>query len=206
MGTTPQGQSSSSGKAGPSFFEKNKIWFIVGALFVVTNAGIFFYQKWQYNKLAERYKQELVLKGQMSRKFVNEQNKVLGTALARTVVWGIRGEMMRGNIELIDQYLIGLVQETGLDLIAVEDSSGKIILSTDKKYENQQISAILPAVPSNVTEPMFVKSDPEEIIMVSPIMAADRRLGTFFMKYKPGERTAEFLQKIRTDNITGGGK
>ncbi|MEM7035543.1 MAG: hypothetical protein AAF570_01115, partial [Bacteroidota bacterium] len=169
--------SATNSSKSPGFIQKNKVALILAGLLVISNLGIYFYQKYQRGKLIDAYAEDLVTRGTQARNFVEVSLLQQTEELMRTIVWGVRGEMMRGNKELIDRYLIKLGQETQVDLVMIEDSARKIILSTDKKYENQDVREILPAVPTQVEKPRVLSASMTETIAASPIMGDDVRLG-----------------------------
>ncbi|HHG83163.1 MAG TPA: hypothetical protein ENJ82_00310, partial [Bacteroidetes bacterium] len=144
METTNTGDNASTPNQKPGWFAKNRIWLFIAVLFAITNSGIYFYQKYLQDSQKEEFAELLDNKGKLGSELVALKNAEAVQILSKTLVWGVRAEMMRGNKELIDQFLIEMVQQTDADLVIIEDSNGVIYLSTDKKYENQRVTDILP--------------------------------------------------------------
>lgn len=88
--------------------------------------------------------------------------------------WAVRSEMMRNNLEEVNNLFLAFVQEKGIRMIdLIDPESSKIILSTDKKNQGTQVtnSAFL-----NVTEQSVIKSE-EKTYIVSPVMGINKMTG-----------------------------
>ncbi|MEM0997264.1 MAG: hypothetical protein AAGN35_09305 [Bacteroidota bacterium] len=178
------------------WFARNRIWLVVILLFALSNSGIFFYQRIQNQRQAEKFAEILVEKGEKGSDLVSIKHLEAVQILMKTLVWGVRGEMIRGNKELIDRFLINLVQETLLDLVIIEDPNHIIYLSTDKKYENQAVAQILPAVPISIDAPRVLKSEPDEVVAAAPIMGDEEQIGALFLVYKTDRATEKLVEDI----------
>lgn len=189
----------SANSAEPSFFQKNKLWLIAILLFIISNAGIYFYQQFQQDKLIAKMHETLKGKAELAEASTLSRNEEVATGLCRTLTWGIRGEMERGNKELIELFLNKLVQETGLDLAIVQDQNDSIYLSTNKKYENRKV----PYIQGVISEQTVLKSDMEEIVVAAPIMGMEQRLGTCLIVYKMLPETISKLEELRKDEFPG---
>jgi hypothetical protein len=196
MEKTTSSSTGGSSPQPPGWFGRNKIWFIVIAIFAVTNSGIYFYQRFQQNKQAEKFAEEMAKKGPLAEDLVRLNNLESVQLLSKSLTWGVRGEMIRGNKELIDRFLIEMVQETPADLIIIGDMNLRVYLSTDKKYEGKPVSEILPAVPVAVNSPKILKNELDEVIAAAPIMGEEEQIGAMFLVYKIDAATEKLLQDI----------
>jgi hypothetical protein len=180
------------------WFARNRVWFIVILLFAGSNAGIYFYQQFQQKKQAKELRAQFDTSLKTNIDAINSLSnlKNLETVdlLTKTLVWGVRGEIIRGNKELVDRFIIELAQETNVDLIILEGLDGVIYLSTDKKYENQKVSEFLANVPATVDSRKVLKNTPEEIIVAAPIMGEEAKVGVLFLAYKPDAASLKLVQ------------
>lgn len=199
MSTTDSSRTSSASSQTPGWFAKNRIWFFLVVLFAISNSGIYFYQRYQRTKQKEEFAELLDKKGKLGEDLLALKNAEGVQMLSKTLVWGVRAEMMRGNKELIDQFLIEVVQETEADLVIVADTNNVIYLSTDKKYENQSVNDILPSVPVDIRSPKVLKSELNEMTVAAPIMGDERKIGALFLTYKPSKAAQMLLDDIKTN-------
>lgn len=182
-----------------SWFQKNKVWIFIGALFVVSNLGIYFYQSFRMSKLRSAFNQEMETKGNLASQFAQYNNERFATALIKPLAWGIRGEMMRGNKELVDVFLQSVVQETDLDLIAVVDMTGMVYLSTDKKYENQPVMEVIPTMPKEVVKIGIQTSSPDKVVATAPIMGDVTQLGVLYFEATSEPSFRDQLQALKSN-------
>lgn len=200
MDTSTSNTSSSANPEAKGWLAKNKIWFIVIALFAASNAGIYFYQQFKQNKQAKEMRAKFDDKVKSNTEAVNTlaalKNLEIVEILTKTLVWGVRGEVIRGNKEIIDRFLIEMAQETNVDLVILEGIDGVIYLSTDKKYENQRVSEILPSVPISVDSRKVLKNEPDEIVVAAPIMGEETKLGVLFLIYKSDAATQKLIKDV----------
>lgn len=91
--------------------------------------------------------------------------------------------MMRVNINQVNLFANDMVKEKNFQRIAVANDKGIIISSTNKKDEGQPFSTVGTdaALSSNNTSVENVNDS--ILIMTSPIMGFNNRLGTLLIKY-----------------------
>jgi uncharacterized protein (UPF0333 family) len=200
MDTSTSNTSYSPNPEAKGWFAKNRIWLIVILLFAASNAGIYFYQQFKNNKQAKEMRAKFDEKVKSNTESVNTlaalKNLEIVQILTKTLVWGVRGEVIRGNKELIDRFLIEMAQETNVDLVILEGIDGVIYLSTDKKYENQKVADILPSVPISIESRKILKNEADELIVAAPIMGEETKLGVLFLVYKPDAATNKIIQDV----------
>lgn len=179
------------------FFAKNRVWIILLLALAVGNAGTYLYQRHQLSEQKEAFDAAMVTKANQAEELTVYRAKRSAEEMTTAFVNTIRGEMLRGNKELLNLYMIDLVQTTGASLVTVVDSVGMVYLSTDKKFENQFILDVLPVMPPRVDKAQTLKAGLDEVITVTPVMADDYRLGTAVMTYKADKKTIELLEQIQ---------
>ncbi|MEI6754386.1 MAG: hypothetical protein WCK78_14620 [Paludibacter sp.] len=104
--------------------------------------------------------------------------------MAKPLVWEIRSEMLRGNLEQVDLLISDLVKEKNFHYIHLIASNGKVILSTNKSLENKQIGNEIIAHLLVVEKPTIVELADKLIVVAAPVMGIDRRLATLVIGYR----------------------
>ena len=180
-----------------SWFAKNKLYLIFAGLFIISNLGIYFYQKYQQSKLRDQFNQEMVHKADLATQFAQHSNERLADALVKPLVWGIRGEMMRGNTELVNHFLTTVVQSTDIKLIAVVDMTGTVMISTDKQYEGKPVTEVLPTMPKETLKAGVQSASPEKMVATAPILGETEQLGVLYFEGVAGQKGTELLKALR---------
>ncbi|MBC7627402.1 hypothetical protein [Ferruginibacter sp.] len=127
-------------------------------------------------------KDRQALKAQAIIKIVQSNEQQL-KALAKAYVWAVRTEMMQGNINEVNLFGSDMIKEKNFQVIAIANDKGIIVSSTNKKQEGQSFSTIgkEEALTSNDTN--INNAGDSILVMTSPIMGFNNRLGTLFIKY-----------------------
>ena len=107
--------------------------------------------------------------------------------LTKPLVWDIRSEMLRGNLEQVDLLISDLVKENNFRYIHLIASNGNVILSTNKSLEGKQIDDKIIAHLLVVESPSIVELADKTIVVATPVMGIDRRLATLVVGYKTVE-------------------
>lgn len=135
----------------------------------------------EVTKEAERNSQNL--KDEAAAQILQSHTQHLKT-LAKAYVWAVRNEMMVGNTKQVNLYASDMIGEKGFQDISVADSKGIIVSSTNKKNENQAFSTIADVSKLNDDSTHVENLSDSILIMTSPIMGFNSRLGTLFIKYE----------------------
>lgn len=110
----------------------------------------------------------------------DETKRQFGLALA----WAVRGEMIRNNLDQIDQFFTEIIKLPHTERALLADSTGKVRVSTDRRYLGVALSTLVPVeatLPGEVT----VRAGPNETkLLVIPIMGLNSRLGTVVVSYR----------------------
>lgn len=95
--------------------------------------------------------------------------------------WAIRSEMIRNNIEQVDQFFLAFIKEKGIEQIdLIDPQSAKIILSTDKKQEGMAVSDKLVLQ----IEETVSRGDSLGISILSPIMGLGKKIAVLSIEIK----------------------
>lgn len=105
--------------------------------------------------------------------------------MAKPLVWSIRSEMLRGNLEQVNIYAAELVKEQYVDMIYIVDPGGAIIVSTDKKLEGQLIGDRIDAGLLQTDSVQVTAAENGLLILTAPVMGFDKRMATIILNYEP---------------------
>lgn len=105
--------------------------------------------------------------------------------MAKPLVWSIRSEMLRGNMDQVNIYTKELVQEKNFQYVHIVEPGGKILISTNKKLEGQPAAGILEASLLQTDSVQVVNKENDLLTIAAPVMGYDKKLATIIMDYTP---------------------
>ena len=158
---------------------------IIGGIIVLLFVIVFVWKSMQIKSLKTDHAEQ---KKQMNAQFANryaEQSAAYLKNLAKPYVWALRTEMMQGNINQLNQYNNDMVKQKNFQLVMVADTKGVIISSTDKKYEGKNLSALQMENYLGTDSTVVAKTADSLLVMASPIMSFNSKLGTLLIRYAP---------------------
>ncbi len=155
---------------------------IIGLLAIIV---VYFWQELQNNKQLRKVKK------MASEQLVQSNNEML-IVLSKPLIWSIRSEMLRGNLEQVNIYVKDIVKEKNFQIVQVTDPSGKIILSTNKKLEGKNASLSYDSTLLNANAIKIKNTGDSLLVMSAPIMGYDKKLGVLIIEYK----TTSFTTKL----------
>jgi hypothetical protein len=110
----------------------------------------------------------------------DETKRQFGIALA----WAVRGEMIRNNLDQIDQFFNEIIKLPNTERVLLADSTGKVSVSTDRRYLGVELSTLVP-VEATLPDAVTVRAGPNETkLLVIPVMGLNSRLGTVVVSYR----------------------
>jgi len=104
---------------------------------------------------------------------------------ATPVAWAVRAEMMRGNLDQINQYLVDLVKLKGFTRAVLAKADGVIAVSSDKKFEGAAFTTLYAATLADAQHIQLAEGKNQEHLLVIPVMGLTGRLGTLVLTYTP---------------------
>lgn len=158
-----------------SFILKHK--FVFALLFVIIVMII--YHLILINSMVNKYDEKIKT---LEREHVLQIDSIRIANLQQTIKvfsWAVRSEMNRNNLEEINNFFLTLIKEKGIRIInLVDPESARIILSTDKKNQGEQISdsQIL-----NISSLKLLQRE-DKLFIVTPIMGLDRKSGILIVE------------------------
>lgn len=136
----------------------------------------------QIEQQLEEKSRELVTK---AREYADSQYKKEEERFGQVLAWAVRGELIRNNLDQIDQYLSELVKMKDTERVVLVSDEGKLLVSTDKKLITEEASNLYPKDILNL-QSITVKSDVGgKKLLVVPVMGLNKRLATIIISYNP---------------------
>ena len=117
------------------------------------------------------------LLGQLRTRMADESDEAqrqLGMALA----WAVRGEMIRNNLDQVDQFFGEIVKLPNTERVLLAGSDGKVQVSTDRRHLGAEATTLV--APELLLLPQVTvhsEADGSRILVV-PVMGLNARLGT----------------------------
>ncbi|MDX9773426.1 MAG: hypothetical protein RBT02_08420 [Bacteroidales bacterium] len=160
-----------------SFIKKNLLSVVLALLLIVV--AIWFLIKVSVD--AKRFENE---KTQLITLYETQMDslQVKHIEFASTVFsWSVRSELMRNNVENLNQLLTVFVKESGADLVQLVNPENKLILlSSDKKFEGTTYNQNLDFEIENTV----VLEQDGKVIIVTPVMGFNSTIGILIVELK----------------------
>lgn len=161
---------------------KKLLIIIIGvALLLIAAVWIWkFVEMSNIKKKAENDRQ--ALKEEATRQIVQSHGAHL-KLLAKAYVWAIRADVMQGNINQVNLFASDMVKEKNFQRIVIANDKGIIVSSTNKKDEGQPFSTVGKDAGLSSNNTTVENVSDSILIVTSPIMGFNNRLGTLLIKY-----------------------
>jgi hypothetical protein len=114
---------------------------------------------------------------------LNAQAQKMLRLTALPLAWAVRSEMMRGNLDPVDDYFRELIRKPGVLLIALINKEDKVVLATNRKLETQSADGLFSKAIRDADDIVIEDSDPLLRLGV-PIMSLNEKLGVLVMDYR----------------------
>jgi hypothetical protein len=100
----------------------------------------------------------------------------------QSLSWAVRGELIRGNLEQVEQYIYLLVKNKEINEANLINMDSTYWLSSNKKLEGQKINDEL--LLENLEKKKFLtyKND-SDITAIIPVMSLETQMGTLELKF-----------------------
>lgn len=97
----------------------------------------------------------------------------------RVFTWAIRGELIRNNLDQVDQYFTRFIKEPQIArLQLIHPDSLRIILSTNRKDEGM----ILEDKGLSEVDKITIQTDSTGVRLINPIMGLDEKIGLLIVE------------------------
>lgn len=118
---------------------------------------------------------------------LQEKDQDMLRLLSRPMVWSVRSELMRNNVEQINIFLGDLVREKSIHFIHVINPEGTIIISTDKNLEGKGVGVVIDRSFLRAETTRIMTRDDDTYVVIAPVMGFDKRLGSLIFSYEKDE-------------------
>lgn len=134
--------------------------------------------------MAKKLEGERVLITQQAREYADQQYTKEEERFGQVLSWAVRGELIRHNIDQIDQYLSEIVKMKDTERVVLIGEDGQLLVSTDKRLEETKGVEIFPKEILNLQK-ITIKSDVDgKKILVVPVMGLNKKIATVVVSYK----------------------
>lgn len=134
--------------------------------------------------MAKKLENERVVIIQQAREYADQQYIKEEERFGQVLSWAVRGELIRNNIEQIDQYLSEIVKMKDTERVVLIGDDGQLLVSTDKRLEETKGAEIFPKEILNLQK-ITIKSDVDgKKILVVPVMGLNKKIATVVVSYK----------------------
>ncbi|MGG7054429.1 hypothetical protein [Nitrosomonas sp. ANs5] len=136
-------------------------------------------------ELAQQLDMERKVLTKKAREYADSQYKKEEERFGQVLAWAVRGELIRNNLDQIDQYLTELVKTKDTERVVLISDEGKLLVSTDKRLENEEAASVYPKDVLNQRK-ITLKSDVDgKKMLIVPVMGLNQRLATVVVSYNP---------------------
>lgn len=150
--------------------------FIIIGVLILAGVILYFYKDYQINQVREKLTVQ-------ADSLLVKQNKRILMLTAKPLVWAIRSEMLRNNLDEINVFTTDLVKEKNIQNISLLNADGKIINSTNKKLEGTIASDEYKNYLA-MDSVMVLNTSDSVARVVAPVMGYQSKLGVIIMNYK----------------------
>jgi len=116
---------------------------------------------------------------------VDKNRRELLMYMIKPLVWSVRTEIMRGNLEQVNYLISDFVKEKNLLYIHIIEPNGNVLLSTNKKLETNIIGSEIDTSLLRIQKPLIEQYVDDVFVVAAPVMGVDRRIATVVIGYKP---------------------
>ncbi len=120
-----------------------------------------------------------------AREYADTQYKNEEERFGQVLAWAVRGELLRNNLDQIDQYLTELVKTKDTERVVLISEEGKLLVSTDKRLEDEAAAKTYPKEVLNQRKVTMTSDSKGRKMLVVPVMGLNSRLGTVVITYNP---------------------
>ncbi len=147
---------------------------LIFVLFIV--AGVF---TWQYLS----HKKDLRLAQFQYIQNSNAMRHEMLLLLAKPMVWSLRTEMLRGNMDQVQFLINDMVQDGNFIFIHVIDPKGIVIATTDISIQGKPIGTDICEHSLTAEQPICEPDGDTRVLVSAPVMGVDRKMATLVFAY-----------------------
>lgn len=160
-----------------SFIKKYPVLFTIFIALIML-AVVYFWKDYQAKKETDRIEKMATVQ-------LMDNNMEMLKLLSKPLIWSIRSEMLRGNLEQVNIYTNDMVKEKNFQFIYLISPDDSMLISTDKKFQGQNAKGMFEEKFLKTDSLIAVSNDDKTITIFAPVMGYDSRLATLVYKYTP---------------------
>lgn len=161
----------------------NKKLLIIIGVAILLIAAVWIWKSVQMGNVEKKAENDRQTLKEEARKQIVQAHEAHLKLLAKAYVWAVRADMMQGNINQVNLFASDMVKEKNFQRIVIANDKGIIISSTNKKDEGQPFATVGKAAGLSSDNTTVENVSDSILIMTSPIMGFNNRLGTLLIKY-----------------------
>ncbi len=166
--------------------KKQRNYFIVIALFILIPALVYVVKDGHIRKMEIKHKQEIEQVKANAEESIIQAHKEKLEIICEIFSWAVTTELSHKQTSAIDNYMVELVKIPEFQELALIGTTGKILLSTDKKYEGEAFSEMFPANMYFNKGDNKAKEMNDGILFTSMEIVVNKKLyGYLIITYKP---------------------
>lgn len=119
-----------------------------------------------------------------AREYADSQYNKEEERFGQVLSWAVRGELIRNNLDQVNQYLNELVKLKNTERVVLISDEGKLLVSTDKKLEEAEGIDLYPADVLQQRKITIMSDVNGKKLLVVPVMGLNARLATVIISYK----------------------
>jgi hypothetical protein len=136
-------------------------------------------------ELALQLEQESKSLIKKAREYADSQYNKEEERFGQVLAWAVRDQLIRNNLDQIDQYLSELVKMKDTERAVLINNDGKLLASTDKRLVTEDASNLYPQDVLD-SQTITIKSDVAgKKLLVVPVMGLNARMGVIVISYNP---------------------
>lgn len=190
----PQGTETSketTGKNPAAAVKKKKLngrqifMIVLIVLVILLPFSVYWFMDLQTEKINVRHQVAMDSLKARTSKIIQEKDRINLQTVARVFSWAVRAELMRNNMEQLNQIMVELVKTQGYRQVVLLSETGAVVLSTDKKYEGREYTANFYSQIAGSDQVQLNVMKTGDLLVSAPVYGFDKRLGSVVISYTP---------------------
>jgi hypothetical protein len=105
-----------------------------------------------------------------------------GELAAVTMEWAVRAELIRDDVEDVQEYMQRLVKRPHIRRALVAKADGTVVGSGDRAQRGQAIAKLVPELPADLSKLQSIQTADNRTLFVVPVMGLESRLGMLVLE------------------------
>lgn len=170
---------------------------IILALLIGLPTGIYFWKQAALKCVKRQYEARIAKINDEHTVALAASEKSRNEVLANVFSWAVRSEMMRSNLELVEQYMTELVKNQGYNEISLVNPEGIVTKSTNKKYEGNIFPDLMASQLNSVSKVTFSDGPDGNVLIFAPIAGINERMATVIINYTPKNKIISKAEDVK---------